>query len=127
MLVVGSAAERDRVRAVEVDDVVIVLHVRVHGRDVGDRERGAGRERARLEAVLDARPGHREVGDRRRAHHPQSVGVRGHDVGRVAAVGDEAVDLLAGAEVLAQQPDRHLRDRQRVGRVDAELGRGRRV
>ena len=61
------------------------------------------------------------------AHHPQPVGVRGHDVGRVAAVRDDAVHLVAGSEVLAQQPDRDLRDGERVGRVDPELGRGGRV
>ena len=62
-----------------------------------------------------------EVGDRRRPHHPDALGVRGHDVGRVAAVRDDAVHLVAGPQVLAQQPDRDLRDRERVGRVDAEL------
>ena len=39
---------------------------------------------------------------------------------------DDPVHLVEGPEVLAQQPDRHLRDRERVGRVDPELGRDRR-
>ena len=53
--------------------------------------------------------------------------MRGHDVHRVAAVGDDTVDLVGRAEVLAQQSDRDLRDRERVGRVDAELRRERGV
>jgi hypothetical protein len=37
-------------------------------------------------------------------------------------VGDDAVHAVGRLEVLAQQPDPDLRDRQRVGGVDAELG-----
>ena len=106
---------------------MVVVHVGVDGCDVLDRELRAGGDRAGLEAALHAWPGHREVGDRRRAHHPQPLGVRGHDVGDVAAVRDDAVHLVAGAQVLAQQADRHLRDGDRVGGVDAEVRCGGRV
>ena len=51
----------------------------------------------------------------------------GNDVGGVAAAVHDAVHLFAGAEVLTQQPDRDLRDGERVAGVDAELGRGRGV
>ena len=50
--------------------------------------------------------------------HPRSFGVRGDDVGRVAAVRDDPVDLVERPEVLAQQADRDLGDGERVGGVD---------
>ena len=77
--------------------------------------------------MLDAGPQLLEVVERPGARHPDAFGVRGHDVRRVAAVRDDAVHLVDRAQVLAQQPDRDLRDRERVGRVDAELGRDRGV
>ena len=53
----------------------------------------------------------------------RSTGVGGDDVGGLPAVGDDAVRHLAGRELLAQQPDRHLRDGDRVGGVDAQIRR----
>ena len=51
------------------------------------------------------------------AHEP--AGDRGRDdVGRLAAVGDDAVHLVAGAELLAQQADGHLGDGHGVAGVD---------
>ena len=47
--------------------------------------------------------------------------MRGHDVGGLTAVGHDAVNPVGAADVLAQQSDGHLRDRDGVGRVDAEL------
>ena len=117
------------VGAVDLGEVVVVLHVRV---GAGTRrsivERRAGRERAGLEAVR-RRAGRSsfELVERPRPRHPGALGVRGNDVRRVAAVRDDAVHLVEGPEVLAQQPDRDLGDGERVGRVDAELGRDRRV
>ena len=70
-------------------------------------------------------PGHGEVGDRRRPHHPEAFGVRGHDVRGVASVRHDAVHLVAGAKMLTQQADRDLGDGERVGCIDAELGRRR--
>ena len=49
--------------------------------------------------------------------------MRGDDVGGVAAATYDAVHLVARPEVLAEEPDRDLRDGERVGGVDAELGR----
>ena len=43
------------------------------------------------------------------------------------AVGDDAVYLLPGRKLLAQQPDRHLRDGHGVAGVDTEVGSHRRV
>ncbi len=106
---------------------MIVLHVRVVGRDVFDRESRAGGDRTRVEALVDAGEELREVGQCGGACHPRPLGVGGDDVRRVAAVRDEAVDLFAGPEMLAQQSDRHLGDGHRVEGVDPELRRGRRV
>ena len=47
--------ERVGVGAVQLGEVVVVLHVGVRRAHVGDRERRAGRERAGLEAVVDPR------------------------------------------------------------------------
>ena len=54
-------------------------------------------------------------------------GVRGHDVRRVAAVRDDAVDAIGLADVLAEAADRGLRDGERIGGVDAALGERRGV
>ncbi len=51
----------------------------------------------------------------------------GDDVRRVAAVRDDAVDLVEGTQMLAQQSNRDLGDREGVGRVHAQLGSDRRV
>ena len=67
----------------------------------------------------DARPDRRACGPGRCT---RADGVRRHDVGRLAAARDDAVDAIARADVLAQQADRRLRDRERVGGVDAQLG-----
>ena len=85
------------------------------------------RDRARLEAMRDSRSGPFEVVDGRGPHHPQAFRVRGHDVGRVTAAGHDAVDLIAGLQVLAEEPDRDLCDGHRIARVDAQLGSRRRV
>ena len=49
--------------------------------------------------------------------------VRGHDVRRVAALRDDPVDAVGLLDVLAQESDRGLGDRERVRGVDADLRR----
>ena len=51
----------------------------------------------------------------------------GTTFGRVAACGDDAVNAVRGADVLPQQADSRLRDRQRVRRIDPQLGKRRGV
>ena len=58
-----------------------------------------------------------------RPHRVLQRRVPGDDVGRLAAVGDDAVDQLSGRQLLPQQPDGHLRDGHRVGGVDAQIRR----
>ena len=112
---------------VQLDDLDVVLHLRVVGRDAFDVEPRAGRERAGLEAVMHARQEVGELDVGAGPGHPQPFGVRGDDVGCVAAVPHDTVHLVTGAEMLAQQPDRDLGDGERVAGVDAPLGRGRGV
>ena len=57
------------------------------------------------------------------AHRVPQHGARGDHVGGLTAVGDDAVRHLARHELLAQQPDRHLRHGDRVGGVDAQIRR----
>ena len=123
----STASGRPRscaLRAVQVDELDVVLHLRVVGRDAFDVEPRAGRERARLEAVMHARQevGQLDVGAG--PGHPEPFGVRRDDVGCLPAVAHDTVDLLTGAEMLTQQPDRDLGDGERVAGVDAPLGRG---
>ena len=80
-----------------------------------------------MEAVVDAllQPGEAAlVGG---AHEEQPGGALGHDVRRLAAVGDDAVDALGGADVLAQLRDRLVGGDQPVERVDAGVRRRRGV
>ena len=84
-------------------------------------------ERAGLEAVVHAREELGELDVGRGAGHPQPFGVRGNDVGGVATSAYDAVHLLPGPEMLAQEPDRDLRDGEGVAGVDPPLGRGRGV
>src|SRR5207244_11877401 len=68
-----------------------------------------------------------QLRERAGAYDVVGGGVRGHDVGRVAAVGDDAVDAVALPDVLPPEADRRLRDRERIGGVDPELREGGRV
>ncbi len=60
-------------------------------------------------------------------HRVVHLGTARNDVGGLAAVGDDAVHHLPGHELLAKQPDRHLRDGDRVDGVDPEVRRHRRM
>ena len=96
----------------------------VHRLGLLDAVVAAGGDRTGQEAV--AHLGF-QIGQRRRiggTHRVLQFGVRGDDVGDLPAVGDDAVHLLPGCQLLAQQPDRHLRDGHRVGGVDPQERRG---
>jgi hypothetical protein len=110
-------AERLRVGAVERGERAIVHHLGIGGGRVVDAQRAAGCERARFEAAQDLAADVAEIAERARAHVVARGRVRGHDVGRLAAARDDAVDTVRGADVLAQQPDGGLRYHQRVARV----------
>ena len=48
--------------------------------------------------------------------------MRGYHVGGLPAVGDDAVHHLARLKVLAQQTDRDLSHRGRIGRIEPQVG-----
>ena len=52
-------------------------------------------------------------------HHEAAAGLLGDDVGGVPAFGHDAVHLVAGPEVLADEADGHLGHDHGVGGVDA--------
>ena len=83
--------------------------------------------RARLEAVLDAGPQHGQVLEGAGPHHEAAPGLLGDDVGGVATLGHDAVDLVAAAQVLADEADGHLGHHHGVRGVHALLGRRRGV
>ena len=122
-----GTSDRVRVGPKHLGQVVIVLHVGVRRTHVAQGEGRARCERPGLEAVLHPRAQLFELADAARPRHPRSFGVRGNDVRRVAAVRDDAVNLVERAQMLAQQTDRDLGDRERVGRVHAQLRSDRRV
>jgi hypothetical protein len=103
------------------DQLLVVGELGVGGAGLVERHGRAGGDRAGLEAGLHPRVQLLELRERRGAGVPLPGGALGDDVGRVPAVGDDAVDPVGRLDVLAQQPDGHLRDRQRVGGVDAQL------
>ena len=57
------------------------------------------------------------------AHRVLQLGARRDDVGGLTAVGDDAVRHLTRRQLLTQQPDRHLRHRDRVDGVEPEVRR----
>jgi hypothetical protein len=56
---------------------------------------------ARLETSMHLRNQGFEFAERLRAHHVPRRRVRGHDIRRLAALGDDAVDAIAIVDVLA--------------------------
>ena len=106
------------IRTEHLSDVVVVLHLRVVRAHILDGEGCARRECAGLEAVHHAGSQLFELVDRARPRHPKTFGVRGDDVGRITAVDDDAVHLISGAQVLAQQADPDLRNGEGIRRVD---------
>ena len=93
----------------------------------GDGQRGAGRQCAGLEAAVDLGLDGVQFVQGLGAHDVAGFGVGRDDVGRAAAVGDDAVDAVGRVDVLAQQADGRLGDGQRVRGVDAAFGKGRGV
>ena len=88
-----ALVERGHVR------VGAVLGVRLVA--AGDGQRGAGRQRAGLEAAVDFGLDGVQLAQSLGAHDVAGFGVGRNDVGRAAAVGDDAVDAVGRMDVLA--------------------------
>ncbi len=84
---------------------------------------GAGGERTRLEAGVHALSQFGQTIKRGRSGHKAPDRPAGDDVGGRTALGHDAVQLVAGPELLAKKAEGYLGDRERVEGVDA-LPRG---
>ena len=87
-----------------------------------DLQAGARRQGTRLEAVAHQAQDLLHACPRGGADHVVGGHVGRDDVGGLAAPGDDAVDAVAGLELLAQQADGRLGHDHRVGGVDAHPG-----
>ena len=121
---VGPTEVGLRSRRYSVDQLDVVLHLRVVGRDVFDR-RASRRSRARRpRSTVRRRP---EVGEFVDRCGPGPSRALRCAPGRRWLRPRRATRRRGPARrrgVLTQQPDRDLRDGERVSGVDAELGRG---
>ena len=108
---------------VEIEQSLVALHVRVHRGEVDAVEPAPGGERPRLEARHDPWLEGRQAGERGGSAHEPTGHRLGDDVGGLATAGHDAVDLVPGTELLAEQPDGHLGDGHGVAGVDP-LARG---
>ncbi|HEY2523624.1 MAG TPA: hypothetical protein VGI29_01095 [Candidatus Binataceae bacterium] len=113
------APERLAVALIQRRKVAIADQFRVRFIPAFNIQLRAGRGRARRKTFQDPRSDLVQVSQGARAYHIACRGVRRDDVGRFAAVGDDAVDAVGGMDVLAEQADRRLRDHQCIGRVDS--------
>lgn len=87
-----------------------------------DREFAARAHRPSLETGEHPLLERGQVGEGIRANDPVADVLGRNDVRGQASRGNDAVDTIGVAGLLAQQADRHLRDGHRVGGVDTQLG-----
>ncbi len=131
-LVVGVEAPPERlgVGPVGVEQGRVGLHVRVDRSQIASSSSVApGGQGARPRSTRSTRGSQDgEPLERSSSRHMNRPRDRlGDDVGRAAAVGHDAVDLVPGAELLAQEAERHLGDGHGVAGVDPLPRRGRGV
>jgi hypothetical protein len=118
---VEVAAEGGPVGGEERRQLLVVAELGVARAGLGQLPLAPGRERARLEAGPHPGEGAVELGQRAGADVPGAAGQVGDRVGGAAGLGDDAVHADRRCQLLAEQADGDLRDRERVGRVAAEL------
>ena len=106
--------------------LLVVTQVGV-GRVERDIERAAGGQGTGLEAGADLGQQLVETDGRAGADHEVGGGLARDDVGRLAALGHDAVHAIARQQLLAQEADRRLRHDHRVRRVDPTPGEARGV
>ena len=124
---VHVAAERGPVGSEQPGQQLVVAELRVARAGLGQLPLAPGRQGARLEARPDPGEDAVELGQRVRPDVPGAAGQVGDGVGGGAGLGDDAVHAHRRGQLLPQQPDGDLRDREGVGRVSAELRVGPRV
>ena len=122
-----DAAETLGVADIEVEHGVVGAEFGVRRGRLLDVELTAGGDRASLEAAQHLRARALHQRGRVAAHIPAALAALRDRVGRLTAARDQAVHTRAAGQLLTQQPDRDLRDGERVGSVDPVLGIGRRM
>lgn len=121
------AAERGPVGGEEPCQPVVVAELRIARAGLGQLPLAPGRQGARLEARPHSGEGAVELRQRVRPDVPGAAGQVGDRVGGRAGLGDDAVHAHRRSQLLPEQADGDLRDREGVSRVAAELGVGARV
>lgn len=121
------AAKRGPVGGEKPGQLLVVAELRIAGTGLGQLPLAPGRQGARLEARPYPGEGTVELGQRVRAHVPGAAGDLGYRVGCRAGLGDDAVHAHRRGQLLPQQADGDLRDREGVSRVATEVGVGARV
>jgi hypothetical protein len=121
------AAQRGPVGGEEPCQLLVVAELRIARTGLGQLPLAPGRQGARLEACPHSLEGAVELGQRVRAHIPGTTGDLGDSVGRRAGLGDDAVHAYRRGQLLPEQADGDLRDREGVSRVATEMGVGARV
>ena len=123
-IVAEDAPQRLCMAPVDGRQLGVVAHVRV-GRVGLDLEAASGSQGAGFEAVADLAQQLLQPLGGTGADHVVGPGLLGDDVGRIAALGHEAVDAVVGQDLLAQQGDGRLGHDHGVGSVDAQPGEAR--
>ena len=121
------AAERGPVGGEEPCQPLVIAELRIARAGLGQLPLAPGCDGARLEARPHSREGAVELGQRVRADVPGATGQVGDRVGGRAGLGDDAVHAHRRSQLLPEQADGDLRDRESVSRVATEMGVGARV
>ena len=122
-----TSSESLRIGPVEGQGVLVVEELRVRRGVHDDVVRAPGGHRAGFEDLLHPRFEFLELGHRARTHIEFRDRVIRHDVRCVATLHDDAVDTVGRFDVLTEQADADLRNRDRISGVDAGLRKGTRV
>src|SRR5579872_1914126 len=99
-----AAAYTLRVARVYRRDAWIVVELGIGLGAADDFQLRSGRERARLEASKYLVPHVAQLSDGPCAHHIARLSARRNHIGSIAAVGDDAMNSVGRAHMLAQQP-----------------------
>ena len=124
---VHVAAKRGPVGGEEPRQLLVVAELGVARAGLGQLPVAFGRQGAGLETCPHPGEGDVELGQRDRPHVPGAAGGLGYRIGRRAGLGDDAVHAHRRGELLPEQADGDLGDREGVSRVATEMGVGARV
>lgn len=119
-----AAAESFGIFSIKGGHGLVMEHLGVRFIAAGDSNLGAGSKASGFEAAVDLGT---KFGELPKGFGTDDVfggSVGGDDVGSCTAIGDDAVDAVGRANVLAEEAQRCLRDGERVGGVYTKFGEG---